>query len=84
MRDLFALSTHEAVPTKNSLRQVVTLMKADGIRYQEAVLSFRAAYIERILAKHSGHLGNAAVEIGIHRNTMTRTLRVVQAQLKRL
>ena len=84
MSDLFALPSPETAPSKHSLRQVVVLMRADGVPYPEAIHRFQAAYMERILAQHRGHLGKAALEMGIHRNTMTRKLRVVQGQGNRL
>jgi DNA-binding NtrC family response regulator len=50
------------------------MMKVAGVPYQEAVRRFQAAYVDQVLAKHQGHLGKTAVELGMHRNTITRTL----------
>ena len=57
------------------------MMRGGGLPYQEALQRFQAAYVNQVLAKHQGHLGKTAMELGMHRNTMTRTMRVLQKHI---
>ena len=45
-----------------------------GIPYTEAVRQFKKRYILEVLAQHKGNQCKAADELGMHRNTLSRTL----------
>ncbi len=49
-------------------------MHAAGIGYAEAVRDFKKRYILEVLARHRGNQCKAAEELGMHRNTLSRTL----------
>lgn len=49
-------------------------MYGAGISYSEAVRQFKRRYILEVLAHHKGNQCKAAIELGMHRNTLSRTL----------
>jgi hypothetical protein len=59
---------------KRELDALITQMHAAGISYSEAVRQFKKRYILEVLAHHRGNQCKAATELGMHRNTLSRTL----------
>lgn len=59
---------------KRELDALVTQMHNAGISYAEAVRQFKKRYILEVLAHHKGNQCKAATELGMHRNTLSRTL----------
>lgn len=49
-------------------------MHTAGISYTDAVRQFKKRYILEVLAHHKGNQCKAASELGMHRNTLSRTL----------
>ncbi len=49
-------------------------MYSAGIPYAEAIRQFKRRYILEVLAHHKGNQCKAAAELGMHRNTLSRTL----------
>ena len=49
-------------------------MHSAGIPYAEAIRQFKKRYILEVLAHHKGNQCKAATELGMHRNTLSRTL----------
>jgi hypothetical protein len=49
-------------------------MHSSGIPYSDAVRQFKKRYILEVLAHHKGNQCKAADELGMHRNTLSRTL----------
>lgn len=49
-------------------------MHSAGITYADAVRQFKKRYILEVLAHHKGNQCKAATELGMHRNTLSRTL----------
>jgi transcriptional regulator with PAS, ATPase and Fis domain len=47
-------------------------MIEQGILFTEAVAEFEKKFIKRMLEKNNGNHFKAAVELGIHRNTLSR------------
>ncbi|MGA2352057.1 MAG: helix-turn-helix domain-containing protein [Terracidiphilus sp.] len=75
---------------KRELDILVTQMHSSGIGYEEAVREFKKQYLREVLLAHRGNQCKAAEEIGVHRNTLSRTmaeldlsLAEVRATLKR-
>jgi DNA-binding NtrC family response regulator len=78
------------VDVKRELDSLVTQMHSSGIRYEEAVREFKKQYLREVLVAHKGNQCKAAEEVGMHRNTLSRTmaelglsLAEVRATLKR-
>ena len=59
---------------KRELDNLVLQMHSAGISYTDAVREFKKRYILEILARHRGNQCKAAEELGMHRNTLSRTL----------
>ncbi len=59
---------------KRELDILVTQMHANGVDYTQAVRQFKKRYILEVLAHHKGNQCKAATELGMHRNTLSRTL----------
>lgn len=59
---------------KRELDNLVLQMHAIGISYTDAVREFKKRYIFEVLSRHRGNQCKAAEELGMHRNTLSRTL----------
>ena len=59
---------------KRELDSLVSQMHAGGITYDEAIREFKKRFILEVLAAHRGNQCKAAEELGMHRNTLSRTL----------
>jgi Fis family transcriptional regulator, factor for inversion stimulation protein len=59
---------------KRELDGVVVQMYSAGVAYADAVRQFKKRYILEVLAHHKGNQCKAAEELGMHRNTLSRTL----------
>jgi Fis family transcriptional regulator, factor for inversion stimulation protein len=59
---------------RRELDSLVTQMHSSGIRYEDAVREFKRQYLREVLVAHRGNQCKAADELGIHRNTLSRTM----------
>ena len=59
---------------KRELQSLVTQMHSAGVPYTEALRQFKRRYLLEVLAHHKGNQCKAAEELGMHRNTLSRTL----------
>ncbi len=59
---------------KRELDVLITQMHSAGIPYADAIRQFKKRYILEVLAQHKGNQCKAAAELGMHRNTLSRTL----------
>lgn len=59
---------------KRELDNLVTQMHAGGITYDEAVREFKKRFLIEVLAHHRGNQCKAAQALGMHRNTLSRTI----------
>jgi DNA-binding NtrC family response regulator len=67
-------STKGSTRLKRELDNLVLQMHAAGIPYNDAVREFKKRYILEVLSRHRGNQCKAADELGMHRNTLSRTL----------
>lgn len=63
---------------KRELDSLVSQMYASGMTYTDAVREFKRRYLLEVLARHRGNQCKAADELGMHRNTLSRTLAELQ------
>jgi DNA-binding NtrC family response regulator len=49
-------------------------MHSSGIRYEDAVREFKRQYLREVLIANRGNQCKAAEELGMHRNTLSRTM----------
>jgi len=71
---------------RRELDSLVTQMRDGGITYEEAVREFKKRYLIEVLAHHRGNQCKASKELGMHRNTLSRTIAELQidpAQIRR-
>jgi Fis family transcriptional regulator len=64
----------ESPRLKRELDNLVLHMHSAGVAYTDAVREFKKHYILEVLARHRGNQCKAAEELGMHRNTLSRTL----------
>ncbi len=75
---------------KEQLEALVLQMVRSGIRYGEAVREFKKAFLTKVLVENRGNQCQAAKILGMHRNSLGRTLthlkmdvRALRTQLRR-
>jgi Fis family transcriptional regulator len=66
---------------KPQLEALVRQMHDGGILYSEAVREFKKAFIRHVLQERNGNQTRAAQSLGVHRNTLSRTLSELQIEL---
>jgi Fis family transcriptional regulator len=59
---------------KDQLEALVSQMYKSGILYSEAVREFKKRFILSVLQENQGNQCKAARELGMHRNTLSRTI----------
>jgi len=59
---------------KDQLEALVSQMHKSGILYSEAVREFKKRFILAVLQESHGNQCKAARELGMHRNTLSRTI----------
>jgi len=69
---------------KRELDGLITQMHSAGIPYTEAVRQFKKRYILEVLAQHKGNQCKAAEELGMHRNTLSRTISELKIDIRQL
>ncbi len=55
-----------------------------GILYPEAVREFRQAFITTVLRENNGNQSKTARELGMHRNTLSRTVSALRLEIRAL
>jgi Fis family transcriptional regulator, factor for inversion stimulation protein len=66
---------------KEQLESVVLQMYRAGVRCSEAVREFQKAFILTVLKDQRGNQCKAAEKLGIHRNTLRRTIRELEIDI---
>jgi DNA-binding NtrC family response regulator len=69
---------------KDQLEALVQQMHKSGILYSEAVREFKKRFICTVLQENSGNQCKAARELGMHRNTLSRTISELKIDLRAL
>jgi DNA-binding NtrC family response regulator len=69
---------------KDQLEALVLQMHKSNILYSEAVREFKKRFILAVLQENKGNQCRAARELGMHRNTLNRTLTELKIDLRPL
>lgn len=69
---------------KDQLEALIQQMHKSGILYSEAVREFKKRFIMAVLQENSGNQCRAARELGMHRNTLSRTIAELKLDLRSL
>ena len=69
---------------KEELEMLVMKMYRSRITYSEAVCEFKKRFILTVLEEAGGNQCKAARELGMHRNTLSRTIAELKLNVKEL
>lgn len=69
---------------KNQLEVLVSEMNSSGILYAEAVREFKKVFIANVLEQNKGNQCKAAKQLGMHRNTLSRTMAELELDIRPL
>ena len=69
---------------KDQLEALVMQMYKSGILYNEAVPEFKKRFIITVLEENNGNVCKAARQLGMHRNTMSRTIAELKIDVRAL
>lgn len=67
---------------KDQLESLVGQMYKSGILYSEAVREFKKRFIVNVLRENHGNQCKAARELGMHRNTLSRTIEELRIDMR--
>jgi Fis family transcriptional regulator len=67
---------------KQQLEDLVREMRRRGTPYQEAVVEFKRAFLSVVLRANNGNQSKSAKQLGVHRNTLTRTVLAMRIDLR--
>jgi Fis family transcriptional regulator, factor for inversion stimulation protein len=59
---------------KQQLEDLVREMRRRGLPYEQAVDEFKKAFLCTVLRANNGNQSKSAKQLGVHRNTLTRTI----------
>ena len=65
---------NQGVDVRRELDSLVTQMHSSGIRYEDAVREFKRQFLREVLEANRGNQCKAAEELGMHRNTLSRSM----------
>ena len=69
---------------KDQLEALVLQMYKSNILYSEAVREFKKRFILTVLEENKGNQCRAARELGMHRNTLSRTIAELKIDMRQL
>ena len=69
---------------KAQLDELVMQTYKGGITYSEALREFKKAFLKKVLKEHNGNQCKAAVDLGMHRNSLARTISDLQLEVRAL
>jgi Fis family transcriptional regulator len=69
---------------KDQLEALIMQMYKSGILYSEAVREFKKRFILTVLEENNGNQCKAARQLGMHRNTLSRTITELKLDVRAL
>jgi DNA-binding NtrC family response regulator len=69
---------------KDQLEALVLQMYKSNILYSEAVREFKKRFVLTVLAENKGNQCRAARQLGMHRNTLSRTIAELKIDMRQL
>ena len=79
-----SLETELRGTVKDQLEALIMQMYKGNILYSEAVREFKKRFILTVLHENNGNQCRAARELGMHRNTLSRTLDELKIDVRQL
>src|SRR5678815_2525010 len=74
----------KGVTVKDQLEALIMQMYKSGILYSEAVREFKKRFILTVLEENNGNQCKAARQLGMHRNTLSRTITELKLDVRSL
>ena len=84
MSALMESDQKERYTVKDQLEALVSQMFKGGILYSEAVREFKKRFIINVLQESNGNQCRAARQLGMHRNTLSRTIDELKIDMRAL
>ena len=69
---------------KDQLEALILQMYQSNILYSEAVREFKKRFILTVLEENKGNQCKAARELGMHRNTLSRTMQELKIDVRQM
>ena len=69
---------------RDQLEALIMQMYKSNILYSEAVREFKKRFILAVLQENKGNQCRAARELGMHRNTLSRTINELKIEVRQL
>jgi len=76
------MESQERGAVKDQLEALIVQMHKSGILYSEAVREFKKRFILTVLQENKGNQCKAARQLGMHRNTLSRTIAELDLDIK--
>ena len=67
---------------KQQLEDLIREMRRRGIPYEQAVEEFKKTFLCTVLRANNGNQSKSARQLGVHRNTLTRTILTMHIDLR--
>jgi Fis family transcriptional regulator, factor for inversion stimulation protein len=83
-RKIFRKFLDERPTVKDQLEALVLQMYKSNILYSEGVREFKKRFILTVLQENKGNQCRAARELGMHRNTLSRTIDELRIDVRQL
>jgi DNA-binding protein Fis len=84
LEHLTRMELQERGVVKDQLEALIMQMYKSGITYSEAVCEFKKKFILTVLQDCKGNQCKAARQLGMHRNTLSRTIAELKLNAKEL
>lgn len=78
------METKKEGAVKDQLEALILQMHKSGILYSEAVREFKKRFILAVLQENKGNQCKAAQQLGMHRNTLSRTIAELNLDVRTL
>src|ERR1700733_10890374 len=82
--DIKTIITRERRIVKDQLEALILQMYRSNILYSEGVREFKKRFILTVLQENKGNQCRAARELGMHRNTLSRTINELKIDVRQL
>jgi Fis family transcriptional regulator len=79
-----AFQKKEGCPVRDQLEALILQMYKSNILYSEAVREFKKRFILTVLQENNGNQCRAARQLGMHRNTLSRTITELKIDIRQL
>src|SRR5262252_7555297 len=79
-----SLPRRKREPVKDQLEALIMQMYKSNILYSEAVREFKKRFILTVLQENKGNQCRAARQLGMHRNTLSRTITELKIDVRQL